>query len=385
MTLPIPTPPHHPGQVLVVTNDFPPRQGGIETFVRSLCDELPDVVVFTARMPAAAEYDAALPFPVVRDRTPMLLPTARVTRSAVRVMREYGAEQVVFGAAAPLGLMGPALREAGARRIVALTHGHETWWAGTPGTRQALRRIGDAADTLTSVSGWCEKQIAPALSPGAAARMRRLTPGVDTSRFFPDCGGEQVRKGLGLEGVPVVACVSRLVARKGQDTLIQGWPRVLAVVPEAVLLIVGGGPDRARLEELARRTGVAHAVRFTGAVPWADIPPYVDAADVFAMPCRTRRFGLEPEALGIVTLEASAVGKPVVVGDSGGAPDTVKHGETGYLVDPYNPVATALRITELLTDPARARAMGEAGRAWVRTQWTWARSGRLLRELLDVH
>jgi phosphatidylinositol alpha-1,6-mannosyltransferase len=129
---------------------------------------------------------------------------------------------------------------------------------------------------------------------------------------------------------------------------------------------------------------VAHAVRFTGAVPWEDIPPYVDAADVFAMPCRTRRFGLEPEALGIVTLEASATGKPVIVGDSGGAADTVRHGETGYLVDPYNPVATAVRITELLLDQPKARAMGEAGREWVREAWTWSSSGRLLRELLDL-
>ncbi|MEV8372338.1 glycosyltransferase family 4 protein [Kribbella sp. NPDC056861] len=370
--------------VLVVTNDFPPRQGGIETFVRSLCDELSDVVVYTSRTSGAAQYDSSLPFPVVRDRTSMLLPTARVTRDVVRVMQRVGADRVVFGAAAPLGLMGSSLRKAGARRIVALTHGHETWWAGTPGARRALRRIGDAADTLTSVSAWCEEQIAPALSPDAAARMRRLTPGVDTSRFFPDCGGEQVRKGLGLEGVPVVACVSRLVARKGQDTLIQAWPRVLAVVPDAVLLLVGGGPDRARLEELALSTGVSHAVRFTGAVPWEDVPPYVDAADVFAMPCRTRRFGLEPEALGIVTLEASAAGKPVVVGDSGGAPDTVRHGETGYLVDPYNPVAAALRITELLTDPARAKAMGEAGRTWVQAEWTWSSSGQILRELLDL-
>ena len=250
--------------VLVVTNDFPPRQGGIETFVRSLCDELPDLVVLTSRNAGDTQYDSTLPFPVVRDRTSMLLPTPRVTRSAVRMMREYGADRVVFGAAAPLGLMGPALRKAGARRIVALTHGHETWWAGTPGTRQALRRIGDAADTLTTVSQWCEEQIAPALSASAAARMRRLTPGVDTTRFYPDCGGEQVRKGLGLEGVPVVACVSRLIARKGQDTLIRAWPRVLAEAPDAVLLIVGGGPDRDRLEDLAQRTGVSQAVRFTG-------------------------------------------------------------------------------------------------------------------------
>lgn len=370
--------------VLVVTNDFPPRQGGIENFVRSLCDELPDVVVLTSRSPGAAAYDAGLPFPVVRDRTTMLLPTPRITRYAVRLMHEHAADRVLFGAAAPLGLMGPALRRAGARRIVAMTHGHETWWAGVPGARQALRRIGDAADTVTTVSSWCAEQIAPALTPDAVRRMQRLTPGVDTERFFPECGGEQVRKTLGMEGIPIVACVSRLVPRKGQDTLIRAWPRVLAAVPSAILMLVGGGPDRERLEGLAASLGVRSSVVFTGPVPWAGIPPYVDSADVFAMPCRTRRFGLEPEALGIVTLEAAATGKPVVIGDSGGAPDTVRHGETGYLVDPYNPVAVAVRITELLTDPGRARTMGEAGRDWVRRDWTWSRSGAVLRELLDV-
>jgi phosphatidylinositol alpha-1,6-mannosyltransferase len=374
------------GRVLVVSNDFPPRQGGIETFVRSLCDQLPTerLVVLTATMPGHAAYDADLPFPVERDRTSMLLPSPRVTRHAVRVMRRYGADRVMFGAAAPLGLMGPALRKAGAHRIVALTHGHEAWWARLPGARQALRRIGDAADTVTSVSSWSAERIAPALSADAAARMRRLTPGVDTSRFHPDCGGEELRKGLGMVGVPVVACVSRLVPRKGQDTLIRAWPRVLAVVPDAVLLLVGGGSDRERLTRLARDAGVAHAVHFTGAVPWSEIPPYVDAADVFAMPCRTRRFGLEAEALGIVFLEAAAAGKPVVVGDSGGAPDAVRHGKTGYLVDPYNTVAVAVRLIELLTDPARARALGEAGRTWVTTEWSWNHSGAVLRALLDL-
>jgi phosphatidylinositol alpha-1,6-mannosyltransferase len=159
---------------------------------------------------------------------------------------------------------------------------------------------------------------------------------------------------------------------------------VLAAVPSAMLLLVGGGPDRERLEGLASAVGVRSSVVFTGPVPWADIPPYVDAADVFAMPCRTRRFGLEPEALGIVTLEASAVGKPVVVGDSGGAEDTVRHGETGYLVDPYNPVAVGVRIAGLLTNPAQARELGEAGRAWVEQNWTWSHASAVLRELLDV-
>ncbi len=367
--------------VLVVTNDFPPRQGGIETFVRSLCDQI-DPVVFTSSMPGATSYDAGLPFPVVRDRASMLLPTPRATRHAASVLRSYGCDRVLFGAAAPLGLMGPALRSAGASRVVAMTHGHETWWASVPGTRAALGRIGTAADVVTYVSSWCRSRIEPALPVGV--ELRRLAPGVDVSRFRPGCGGAELRASLGLAGVPLVTCVSRLVPRKGQDTLVRAWPRVRAAVPGAVLLLVGGGPDRARLSSLASSLGVQDAVRFTGPVPWATIPPYVECGDVFAMPCRTRRFGLEPEALGIVFLEAAACGLPVVAGDSGGVPDAVRHGETGYLVDPYSPVAVAVRIVDLLTDPAAARRLGAAGREWVASSWTWSGAGESLRAALDA-
>lgn len=368
-------------RVLVVTNDFPPRRGGIETFVRSLCDQIPAerLVVFTSRMPGSPAYDASLRFPVLRDRTGMLVPSRRATRHAVEILRSYGCDRVLFGAAAPLGLMAPALRSAGAAKVVAITHGHETWWARVPGARTALRRIGDTADTVTYVSSWCADQIAPALSGRAVSRMRRLTPGVDVERFRPGCGRD-LRTQLGLDGVPVVVCVSRLIARKGQDTLIRAWPRVRSAVPDAVLLLVGGGPGAEQLVELAHD----ESVLFTGPVDWTEIERYVDAGDVFAMPCRTRRFGFEPEALGIVFLEAAACGKPVVAGDSGGVGDAVRHGETGYLVDPYNPVAVAVRLVELLTDPGRARAMGERGRAWVAADWTWERSGAVLRELLDI-
>ena len=363
-------------RVLVVTNDFPPRRGGIETFVRSLCDQLDpaEVVVFTASMPGATAYDAELPFPVIRDRATMLVPTPRATRHAARVLREHRCDRVLFGAAAPLGLMAPALREAGARRVVAMTHGHETWWASLPGTRQALGRIGAGADVVTYVSEWCRERIAPALP--ASVELRRLAPGVDAGRFHPGAGST-LRSELGLDDVPVVTCVSRLVARKGQDTLIRAWPRVLAEVPDAVLVLVGDGPYRERLETLA-----GSSVRFTGSVPWARIPPYAGLGDVFAMPSRTRRFGLEPEALGIALLEAAACGVPVLAGDSGGVPDAVRHGETGLLVDPYSPVAVATALTKLLRDPGLRRRMGAAGRSWVTESWTWSATGRALREAL---
>ena len=367
-------------KVLVVTNDFPPRRGGIETFVRSVCDQLEpaQVVVFTASMPGAAAYDAGLAFPVVRDTATTLLPTPRIKRNAARVLREHGCDRVLFGAAAPLGLMAARLREAGAKRVVAMTHGHETWWASVPGTRQALRRIGAGADVVTYVSEWCRERIAPALP--RTVELRRLAPGVDAERFRPGVGSA-LRSGLGLDGVPVVACVSRLVARKGQDTLIRAWPRVLARFPDAVLVLVGDGPYRTRLQELAAPLGAA--VRFTGSVPWASIPPYAGLGDVFAMPSRTRRFGLEPEALGIALLEAAACGVPVVAGDSGGVPDAVRHGETGLLVDPYSPVAVATALTTLLGNPELRATMSTAARTWITESWTWPTTAGALHHALE--
>jgi phosphatidyl-myo-inositol dimannoside synthase len=207
---------------------------------------------------------------------------------------------------------------------------------------------------------------------------------VDVTFFRPGAGGGVVRERLGLAGRPVVACVSRMVPRKGQDTLITAWPQIKAQVSGAVLLLVGDGPYASRLRRLAQRLDVAGDVIFTGAVPWPELPGYYDAADVFAMPCRTRRAGLDVEGLGIVYLEASATGLPVIGGDSGGAPDAILDGETGYVVSDGPGVAA--RVTELLRDPARARAMGEKGQAWVEREWREELSAaRLSRILAGSH
>ncbi len=246
-------------RTLVVTNDFPTRRGGIETFVLSLCQQLPadEVVVYTAGMPGGPSYDATLAFPVHRDPTSVLLPTPRVGARVERVLRETGCDRVLFGASAPLGLLAGRMRAAGAARVVALTHGHEVWWARTPGTRQLLHRIGEGCDVLTYVSAWCRDEIAPALSPAAAARMQRLSPGVDTQRFHPGCGGAEVRRRWGIApDAPVVVCTARMVRRKGQDLLLEAWPRVLDVVPDARLLLVGDGPHRKALQrDGVRATG----------------------------------------------------------------------------------------------------------------------------------
>ncbi|MGW5131956.1 glycosyltransferase family 4 protein [Streptomyces sp. NPDC004135] len=378
-------------KTLIVTNDFPPRPGGIQAFLHNMALRLDprDLVVYASTWKRSREgieatraFDAEQPFTVVRDRTTMLLPTPGATRRAVGLLREHGCTSVWFGAAAPLGLMAPALRAAGAERLVATTHGHEAGWAQLPAARQLLRRIGDTTDTITYLGEYTRSRIAGALTPEAAARMVQLPPGVDEKTFHPGSGGEEIRARLGLTDRPVVVCVSRLVRRKGQDTLISAMPRILAAEPDTVLLIVGGGPYEKDLRRLAHETGVAASVRFTGSVPWSELPAHYGAGDVFAMPCRTRRGGLDVEGLGIVYLEASATGLPVVAGDSGGAPDAVLDGETGWVVRGGSPEEAADRITTLLGDAGLRRRMGERGRAWVEEKWRWDLLAEHLEDLL---
>ncbi|MFJ2627357.1 glycosyltransferase family 4 protein [Streptomyces sp. NPDC087532] len=371
------------GSTLVITNDFPPRQGGIETFVHAMATRIPDddVVVYTSREPGDAAYDAALPFPVVRDSSGMLLPTRRVTRRAVEIVEAHGCDRVWFGAAAPLALMAPALRRSGIRRMVATTHGHEIWWARTPGARRMMRRIGEGVDVVTYLGQYTRARIEPALGP--RARMSRLVPGVDAQVYRPDAdAGLDLRTELGLNGERVILCVARLVPRKGQDMLIRALPLIRREVPDAVLVVVGRGPDEARLRKMAGRLD-GSAVRFVGGKSHTETPAYYAAADVFAMPCRTRKGGLEAEGLGIVFLEAAASGVPVVVGDSGGAPDTVLDGRTGRVVDGTDVAAVAGALTRILLDGELAAEMGAAGREWARESWSWDASARHLTQLLN--
>jgi phosphatidylinositol alpha-1,6-mannosyltransferase len=373
-------------KVLIVTNDYPPRRGGIQSFVHALAQRLPadGVVVYAPAWPRATEFDAAQPFPVIRHPGSLMLPVPSVATRACALLAEHGCDRVLFGAAAPLGLLAPRLRTAGAERIVGLTHGHEAGWAALPGARLLLRRIGDEVDVLTYLAEYFRIRLARALSGEAANRMVRLAPGVDPAEFHRGTGGALIRGRLGIApGRPVVVCVSRMVPRKGQDILIKAWPAVRTQAPgDPLLLLVGDGPYRTRLDALARQLGVADSVLATGPVSWTDLPAYYDAGNIFAMPCRTRRGGLDVEGLGIVYLEAAATGLPVIAGDSGGAPDAVLDGETGYVVPGRDTDVLADRLIELLSDPAGAAAMGEKGRAWIDREWTWDLVAERLKALL---
>ncbi|MEU8005971.1 glycosyltransferase family 4 protein [Catellatospora sp. NPDC049111] len=370
-------------RTLLVTNDFPPRPGGIQQFLHNLAIRQPDgeLVVYASTWRDPKQFDAEQPYPVVRDRTGVLLPTPRVARRVAELARAEGCDRVLFGAAAPLGLLAQGLRKrAGVRRAVGITHGHEIGWAALPGARSALRRIADGNDVLTYLGEYQRVRLAKAL--GERTRLQRLAPGVDSTMYHPDVDGASVRARHGLTGRPVIVCVSRLVPRKGQDTLVRALPLVRKAIPDAALLLVGGGPHRPTVQRLARELDVADHVVLTGSVPWADLPAHYAAGDVFAMPCRTRNRGLDVEGLGIVYLEASAVGLPVIAGDSGGAPDAVREGETGFVVPGRDVETLAARLVELLSDEALRAKMGAAGRAWVEQEWGWDLQARRLRDLL---
>jgi phosphatidylinositol alpha-1,6-mannosyltransferase len=238
-------------------------------------------------------------------------------------------------------------------------------------------------DVVTYLGDYCRGRIAAAFSPAAAARMHCLVPGVDAEVFRPGAGGTRVRERLGLAGRPVVVCVARFVARKGQDVLVRALPAIRAKVPDAALLLVGDGPHHAAVAKLVDGLGLRAHVRMTGQVAWAETAAYYDAGDIFCMPTRTRRWGLEPEALGICYLEAAASGLPVVVGDSGGAPDTVREGRTGFVVNGRDIDTVADRCARLLLDHDLAGRLGGEGRAWVQRRWNWPGQVALLEQLLE--
>ena len=363
-------------KILCITNDFGPRAGGIETFVIGLIERLPknSVIVYTSSQAGSEPFDQAwlqnYGVEVIRDPSRTLLPSLRVGRAVRALARERAITRVFFGAAAPLALLSHGLRRAGVERIVALTHGHEVWWAKVFPFNLAMRRIGSTADSLTYLGEFTQKAISQALSKKAAEQMVKIAPGIDVEHFSPQ-DSLALRRELGIDNKKVIVSVGRLVHRKGQDHLIESMPEILKKVPDAHLLMVGQGPYLEHLAKLVAIHKVENHVSFIGRIQYAELPRFICAGDVFAMPSRSRLAGLEVEGLGIVYLEASACGLPVVAGDSGGAPDAVVQGVTGLVVDGTNNAQIASSIISLLNDPQKSQAMGAAGRQWIIDNWRW--------------
>ncbi len=370
-------------RVLLVTNDYPPTVGGIQSYLRDFLATLPpeDVVVFASTQDAAAAraWDESQPYRVFRWPRKVMLPTPMTIRRMQEIIRAEAIDVVWFGAAAPLAVMAAFAKKAGAKKVVASTHGHEVGWSMLPGARQVLKVIARHCDVITYISEYTLRRFRRAF---AGAEFAWLPSGVDVSRFDVCTAADRaaIRERLGWADSDLfVVCISRLVPRKGQDSLIKAWPAVLRKFPNAHLVLVGGG----RYESTLRRLAGAN-VRLTGRVSESEMKDCLAAADVFAMPCRTRGGGLDVEGLGIVFLEAQASGIPVIVGDSGGAPETIIP-QSGFVVPGKDQQALISAISALLGD-ARLRAqMGQAGRNYVEQNWTWRIMGERLRNVLRYH
>lgn len=368
----------------MVTNDFPPKVGGINYYVDQITRRMPagEVVVLAPGTQGSEVFDRAFPHPVVRWSSAMPVPTPALQRRVVDLVRGEAADAVVFGASMPLALMGRGVLRSTGVPYAGFTHGMEVSVARAPGGRTALARIARHAMFLTAVSRWTRGVLRSAV--GSGPRLELLPAGIDAERFHPGVSDDAVRSRHGLGESPVVACVSRLVARKGQDKLVRAMPRIVDEVPEARLLLVGSGPYERRLRQMAARSDVADRIVFTGQVPYEELAAHFRAGDVFAMPCRDRWLGLEVEALGAVFLQASAVARPTVGGDTGGVRDAVSDGQTGLLVDGRNTGAVAETVLKVLLDPDWGARMGQAGAAWVHAELTWEAIAGRLRALLTA-
>ena len=374
-------------KILLVTNDFGPRSGGIETFILGLLEKLDgsQISIYTSAQPGDGEFDEELArkfkLAIYRDKSKILLPSPRVIREVKRVMKLHGSQIVWFGSAAPLGLMATNLRKAGARRIVGLTHGHEVWWAKLFPFNLAIRKIGNSFDALTFLGSFTKDAMKSAI--GKRAELIQVAPGISTSLFKPGQKPAALMAKYQIEDRPTLICVGRLVHRKGQDKLIAAMPKIKEAIHNAQLLFVGSGPRAEYLQRAITKLDLAEDIKLLGRVKYEELPAHFLLGDVFVMPSRSRLFGLEVEGLGIVYLEASASGLPVIAGDSGGAPDAVIPNKTGLLVDGRDTESIATACIKLLSNPTLAKEFGKNGRQWTVSTWSWDIWGEKFAKVLE--
>lgn len=362
------TPDEPPLRVLWVSNDLPPRHGGIESFIGALLHRtfLGTTHVIGPAGPAdAVAFDTTQLYTTLR-LSGRVLPTRATLRRIKEEARRHRADLIVLGALWPLGELAGALTRSLNVPVMALSHGHEAGLMQVGGAA-LIRRATRHLAAVTTIAQFTETQLAPA---NLAHATFRLPPGVDTDRFTKDLRARPASLALVPPDAPIVGGLSRLVKRKGFDRLIDAFAAVQAAHPSVWLVIAGDGPERARLERQVRKARLNQVV-FTGATKQAELPALYRAFSVFAAPVRTRNLGLDVEGLGIVFLEAQACGIPLVVGTSGGAPETVCDPSYGTVVDGRDTHAIATAINAWLADPKRREAAGMTARQAAVTHWSW--------------
>ena len=357
---------------LLVTNDFPPKVGGIQTYLWELWRRLPEgrATILTTPHPQASEWDAAQPFPIHRVREPLLVPRPAVAERIRGLAVDTGAKLVVLDPALPIGLIGPDL---GLPYVVVLHGAEVTVPARLPLARALLGKVLCGARGIIAAGSYPVTQAVRLVGRAGLPEIVEIPPGVDLQRFRPRPAADRVaiRERLGLPAAgPLVVSASRLVPRKGLDVLVEATPRLIVHRPDLVVAVAGAGREAARLRTLAGRLGVK--VRFLGRLSDVDLADLNAAADVFVMLCRDRWAGLEQEGFGMVFLEAAASGVPQVAGDSGGSTEAVLDGVTGLVVRrPDDPEAAAAAIATILDDADLRQRMGAAGRRRAEAEFAW--------------
>ncbi len=351
---------------LLITNDFPPKVGGIQSYLWELWRRLDPArfEVLTTAHPEAADFDAQQPFKVHRSAETQFLPTPGMVRAIKTRIAESRPDLVVLDPALPIGLVGPRL----GRPYALVLHGAEVTVPGrVPLTRQLLGHVLRRSVHVVAAGGYPAAEGERAAGPGRMPPVTVIPPGIDGVRFHPLEAGERAaaRQRFGLtDHALVVSSVSRLVPRKGMDVLIDAAGALAGEFPDLTVLISGEGRDRERLEKRIKANSAP--VRLLGAVPNADLPALYGCSDVFAMLCRNRWAGLEQEGFGIVFLEAAACGVPQVAGQSGGSAEAVLDGRTGLVVgDPQHadgPRGATAALRRLLAEPELRARMGSAAR-----------------------
>lgn len=363
---------------LLVTNDFPPKHGGIQSYLYELWRRLPpeQTTVLTAPYAGDRAFDAAQAFRIERTAAPVLLPTRGLATRIDALARAVRADVVFLDPALPLGWLGRRVRAA---PHVVVVHGAEVAVpARLPGPAALLRRVLRGAAGVVAAGGYPAREATRAARRGLRGIV--VPPGVDIERFRPPTSLDErraTRSRFGLDPhLPTVVGVSRLVPRKGFDVLVSA---AAMLGGDVQTLIVGDGRDRQRLESRSRASGAR--VRFAGRVPDAELPLAYRAGDVFAVPCRDRWGGLESEGFGIVFLEAAASGLPAVAGCSGGSHEAVLDGETGFVVDGRDPPAVRRALDRLLGDDGLRSRLGGAARERAERECSYDRRVELLRPL----
>jgi phosphatidylinositol alpha-1,6-mannosyltransferase len=369
---------------LLVTNDFPPKIGGIQSLLWEWWKRLPSdsFAVLTSPYDGTSEFDAAQSFLIERTREPVLLPQPFMVRRINEMARRVEARRVVLDPALPLGLVGPWLD----LPYDLVLHGAEVTVPGRlPGSQQLLGRVLRGARHVIAAGGYPAAEAERAA--GRSLPLTVVPPGVDVDRFRPltDDERRRAREDFGLAPeAEVVVGISRLVPRKGFDTVIRAVAALAPFRPHLVLVIAGAGRDRERLEKLAQSTNAP--VKFLGRVSHDDLPRLYGCADVSAMMCRNRWAGLEQEGFGIVFVEAAACGVPQIAGLSGGAAEAVAHGETGFVIDDPSDVNEVVRrISQILDDDDLRTSMGRASRKRAVDEFSYDKLVARLAEALGVH